>query len=70
MDDALRLPVVRVCGSGLLLDHCARIDLLVAGEGGGAVARLETAVGPELARILLRALTGDHGLRQHQRDGC
>lgn len=69
MNDALRPPVMRGCGSGLLLDHCARIDLLFTRDGGGAVARLETAVGPDLARILLRALTGDHGLRRHQRDG-
>lgn len=68
MDDAVRLPRMGLRGSRLLLDHCARVDLLVARDDSGAVARLETALGRELATILLRALTGDHGLRQPRRD--
>jgi hypothetical protein len=40
-----------------ILDDCARLD-----EEGGAtgVARLRRAIGDELARLLLSALSGDH----------
>ncbi|MCC6222359.1 MAG: hypothetical protein IT201_02580 [Thermoleophilia bacterium] len=51
-------------GSALLIQHCARLDVLVACEGAGGVARLELELGRELATVLLRALTGDHGRRR------
>ena len=49
-------------GSALLLDHCARLELLTAGGGRSARERLETALGREFVRMLLGALCGDHRL--------
>ena len=43
-------------GAGLLLAHCAALS-----EREPARARLEAAVGPELARLLVLALCGCHG---------
>lgn len=64
MEDPVRNPLRRRRGSALLIQHCARLDVLVACEGAGGVARLELALGRELAAVLLRALTGDHGRRR------
>jgi hypothetical protein len=47
-------------GPGLLLAHCdaiARVDRV------SPLARLEALVGGELARLLVFALSGDHGRR-------
>ena len=50
-------PPDRGRGDHLLLVHCAA----VGDAGPTAYARLEAAVGGELARLLLFALTGAHG---------
>jgi hypothetical protein len=47
-------------GSVLLLRHCAELGRLTGAEGRNAAERLEVALGPELARILVGALSGDH----------
>ena len=43
-------------GAGLLLAHCAALA-----ERTPALARLEAAVGDDLARLLVFALSGGHG---------
>ena len=49
-------------GAALLLEHCAYLDRL--GElTPPAHLRLEALLGDELARLLVFALAGDHGLR-------
>lgn len=49
-------------GSALLLDHCDRLDRLIAGERPSSRERLQALIGPELAGSLIRALSGDHRL--------
>jgi len=46
-------------GSALLLAHCGAF----AGERESAYERLEDEVGGDLARLLVFALSGDHGRR-------
>ena len=46
-------------GAGLLLVHCAAF----ADERENAYARLQQAIGGELARLLVFALTGPQGRR-------
>ena len=46
-------------GSTLLLAHCGAF----AGERESAYERLEDEVGGDLARLLVFALSGDHGRR-------
>ena len=46
-------------GSELLLAHCGAF----AGERESAYERLEDEVGGDLARLLVFALSGDHGRR-------
>ncbi len=46
-------------GSALLLAHCGAFS----GERASAYERLEDAVGGDLARLLVFALSGDHGRR-------
>ncbi len=43
-------------GSSLLLAHCS-----LTGERESAYERLEEKVGGDLARLLMLALSGDHG---------
>jgi hypothetical protein len=45
-------------GVGLLLAHCAALDSLE--ERAPASARLQRLLGPDLTRLLLVALAGDH----------
>jgi len=52
-------------GTRLLLDHCARLEHLIAGESQRPRERLDRSLGPELSRSLVRALAGDHALRPH-----
>jgi hypothetical protein len=49
-------------GLALILEHCARLNGIEDGRPT-AVLRLNQAVGDELARLLLRALAGDHRVR-------
>jgi hypothetical protein len=44
-------------GPGLLMAHCAALDYE---HRAPAAARLEQLIGPDLARLLLIALAGDH----------
>jgi hypothetical protein len=46
-------------GAGLLLVHCAAVD----DDRPSASARLEQALGGELARLLVHALVGAQGRR-------
>ncbi|HST16225.1 MAG TPA: hypothetical protein VLK36_01040 [Gaiellaceae bacterium] len=46
-------------GSSLLIAHCTA----VAADGATAYERLEDEVGGHLARLLVFALSGDHGRR-------
>jgi hypothetical protein len=48
-------------GAGLLLEHCAAFDSPDKPRPR-AFARLEKVLGRRLARLLLGALVGDHGL--------
>lgn len=43
----------------LILEHCARMNTLEHVEPTAAL-RLRQAIGEELARLLLNALSGDH----------
>jgi hypothetical protein len=43
----------------LILEHCARMNSLEHVEPSAAL-RLRQAIGDELARLLLNALSGDH----------
>lgn len=47
-------------GSHLLLVHCARLQRITAPARPTAKERLEAALGAELARALLGALSGSH----------
>ncbi|HEY7397667.1 MAG TPA: hypothetical protein VH538_05160 [Gaiellaceae bacterium] len=49
----------RTRGASLLLAHCGAF----AGERESAYERLEDEVGGDLARLLVFALSGDHGRR-------
>jgi len=49
-------------GAELLLSHCATLGRIDDARPT-AVARLELAVGCDLARLLLSALVGPHGRR-------
>jgi hypothetical protein len=51
-------------GITLLLEHCARLNEVErpADQAAGDV-RLRQAIGEELARLLLTALSGDHRAR-------
>jgi hypothetical protein len=49
-------------GLALIVEHCARLNG-VEHARPTAVLRLNQAVGDELARLLLRALAGDHRVR-------
>ena len=51
-----------VRGSGLLLAHC---QALGGDERAPVVDRLRSLIGPELTRLLLVALAGDHSMRSH-----
>ena len=48
-------------GALLLLEHCAALDRFDETRPS-ALARLESAVGGKFARLLVGALSGDHGL--------
>jgi len=61
-------PKDRRRGSGLLLEHCARIGSL-EDERPPAKSRLETLLGEQHARLLVFALTGSQGLRPRARPG-
>ena len=50
-------------GQALLLAHCLALGALDAEPRTPASERLERAVGPELLRFLLIALTGDNRMR-------
>ena len=45
-----------------MLEHCARLNSSEQKRPSG-VFRLQQAIGDELARLLLRALVGDHRAR-------
>lgn len=49
-------------GAERLLAHCAAIEEL-ARSHQPALYRLERVLGPDLTRLLLAALTGDHRMR-------
>ena len=49
-------------GLSLILEHCARLNSSEQKRPSG-VFRLQQAIGDELARLLLRALVGDHRAR-------
>jgi hypothetical protein len=55
--------VLRRRGTFLLLDHFARLERLGASERARPKERLESRLGPDLARRLVRSLAGDHALR-------
>lgn len=61
MEHAARQPGGR--GQALLLAHCLALGALDAQPRTPASERLERAVGPELLRFLLIALTGDNRMR-------
>jgi hypothetical protein len=61
MEDAALQPHRR--GQVLLLAHCLALGALDAEPRTPASERLERAVGPELLRFLLIALTGDNRMR-------
>lgn len=46
-------------GLALILEHCARLHSIEHGRPT-AVIRLRQAIGDELARLLIGALSGDH----------
>jgi hypothetical protein len=46
-------------GLTLILEHCARLNGIEHGHPT-AVLRLRQAIGDELARLLVSALSGDH----------
>jgi len=54
---------LRSRGTALLLDHCARLDRLLASEPPRPRERLDSSLGPDLSRLLVRSLAGDHALR-------
>jgi hypothetical protein len=49
-------------GQALLLEHCARLAASPQGRPPAA-SRLEERAGQDLARLLLKALAGDHRAR-------
>ena len=49
-------------GLTLILEHCARLNGMEHGHPT-ALLRLRQAIGDELARLLVSALTGDHRAR-------
>jgi len=49
-------------GPTLILKHCAQLGGSNGGRPSG-VTRLRQAIGDELARLLLTALSGDHRIR-------
>jgi hypothetical protein len=61
MEHAARQPLRR--GQALLLAHCLAIGAYDSAPRDPASERLERAVGPELLRFLLIALTGDNRMR-------
>jgi hypothetical protein len=64
MDEQARLSRrLRRRGTLLLLAHCALFERLVAGDRARPRDRLESRLGPELSRQLVRSLAGDHALR-------
>jgi hypothetical protein len=50
-------------GSGLLLDHCARLHRMTGAARPSAGTRLEKALGRRLTRVLIAGLAGDHRRR-------
>jgi hypothetical protein len=52
-------------GLALILEHCARLDSEEQDDRPAAATRLRQAIGDELARLLLSALSGDHRGRLH-----
>ena len=55
-------PTTAARGAQLLLAHCAAVNL---GDGGRTpvLDRLREQLGPDLTRLLLVALAGDHRMR-------
>jgi len=49
-------------GLALILEHCARLNGIEHGHPT-ALLRLRQAIGDELARLLVSALSGDHAAR-------
>lgn len=49
-------------GLTLILEHVARLNGIEHGQPT-AVIRLRQSIGDELARLLITALAGDHGIR-------
>ncbi len=64
MEHAARQPRGR--GQALLLAHCLALGALDVEARTPISERLEGAVGPELLRFLLIALTGDNRMRSHE----
>lgn len=50
-------------GTSLLLDHCSLVGRLTGPGRASARERLERRVGQDLARVLVRGLSGDHRVR-------
>ena len=53
-------------GQALLLAHCLALGALDVQPRTPASERLERAVGPELLRFLMIALTGDNSMRSNE----
>lgn len=45
-----------------IVEHCARLNIVEHATPTAAI-RLRQAIGDELARLLVSALAGDHGMR-------
>ena len=54
-------------GPELLLEHCSALERLEQARPS-PVARLEQVLGARLARLLVTALAGDHGMRSRDLD--
>jgi len=63
MDHAARQPGGR--GQALLLAHCLALGALDVQPRTPALERLERTLRPDLLRLLLVALTGDHTTRSN-----
>ncbi|MDQ2983614.1 MAG: hypothetical protein M3R70_06795 [Actinomycetota bacterium] len=63
MSAAAHTPAAR--GAALLLAHCA----VAPGDQARTpvIERLRAAIGPDLTRLLLIALAGDHSMRSRER---
>ena len=58
-----RVARVLARGSGLLIAHCNAFGDF--DQRANVVDRLQHMIGPELTRLLLVALAGDHRMRSH-----